>query len=83
MNYDNIHQAIDVMTAWASGDPNRCAFPLSRITEYVRDGELVSLLLGSINLSALLLIELEAGAGKPAQLLLQELAERLVNYDLQ
>ena len=70
------------MTAWTSGDPDSCAFPLSRIAAYVQDGELISLLIGAFNLSGLLLVELEKGAGKSGQTLLQELAERLVHYDV-
>lgn len=83
---DNTRRAIDVMTEWATGNPNDTAAANQRVLAHVTeaadeggaDGEM-KLLMGLLNLAGTLLVRLEAETGKSMQWHLQDIALKLAN----
>ncbi|CAA0120956.1 Uncharacterised protein [Mycolicibacterium vanbaalenii] len=81
---DNTRRAIDVMTEWATGNPDDTAASNQRVLAYVTeaadeggaDGEM-KLLFGLLNLAGTLLVRLEAETGKSMQWHLQDIALKL------
>lgn len=79
--YDNTRKAIDVMTAWATDNPNETDFSMERLREYVSegpDGE-AELMLGLVNLAGYVLIRLEVASGQTMQWHLQDIARKLIH----
>ncbi|SLL18482.1 hypothetical protein [Mycobacteroides abscessus] len=79
--YDDVYRAIDVMTAWATDDPNGTDFSQERVLQYVTDspdGE-TRLLFGLMSLAGYLLVRLEESSGKTMQWHLQDIAKRLID----
>ncbi|TPW98031.1 hypothetical protein [Mycolicibacterium fortuitum] len=80
---DNLRRAIDVMTAWATGDQDDTSFSGERLLEYIaegpdedgHDGEM-KLLYGLLNLAGTLLVRLEATTGETMQWHLQDIARK-------
>ena len=75
---DNLRRAIDVMTAWATDNPDTTDFSKDRVLKYVAegpDGE-VRLMAGMISLAGYLLVRLEEASGKPMQWHLQDIARK-------
>lgn len=77
--YDNTRKAIDVMTAWATDNPDSTEFSGQRVVEYVHDGAEAELLMGLINLAGNLLVKLEASTGKSMQWHLQDIAQKIAD----
>lgn len=79
--YDYVRRAIDVMTAWATDDPDGGTFTKERLREYISeepDGE-GKLMIGLVSLSGYLLTRLEGETGKPMQSHLQEIARKIAD----
>ncbi|WP_301122174.1 hypothetical protein [Mycolicibacterium fortuitum] len=80
---DNTRRAIDVMTEWATGNPDDTAASGERLKEYVSepadengvDGEM-KLMYGLLNLAGILLVRLESETSKSMQWHLQDIAKR-------
>ena len=78
---DLMRRAIDVMTEWATGNPDDTTESGERLQEYLQegadengaDGEM-KLLFGLLNLSGQLLVRLEKETGKSMQWHLQDIA---------
>lgn len=72
---DWTRRAIDVMTAWAAapGDSRMAAKRVGAYEGEEPDG-LMKLTVGFVNLSAMLLVELESLSGSPMTTILQEIA---------
>ena len=80
-SYENMRKAIDVMTAWATDDPNSTKFSVERAASYASeapDGE-TQLLIGLINLSGNLLVRLEHETNKSMQWHLQDIAAKTLD----
>lgn len=79
--YDNLRRAIDVMTAWATDEPNSAKFSGERLGEYVGegpDGEM-QLMFGLVSLAGYLLVRLEERTGVSMQSHLQDIALRTLS----
>jgi hypothetical protein len=79
--YENVRKAIDVMTAWATDNPNETGFSMDRLTEYVSEGpeSEAGLMMGLISFAGYALTKLEKESGKPMQWHIQDIALRLAN----
>jgi hypothetical protein len=77
--YDNLRKAIDVMTAWATDNPDSTDFSIERVLEYVREGGEVDLMKGLISLAGNLLVKLEANTDKSMQWHLQDIARKIAD----
>ncbi|ALI24933.1 hypothetical protein [Mycolicibacterium fortuitum] len=80
---DTLRRAIDVMTAWATDNPDDTSFSGDRFMEYVSegpdengvDGEM-KLMVGLQNLAGQLLVRLEQETGRSMQWHLQDIARK-------
>jgi hypothetical protein len=73
---DWTRRAIDVMTAWSADRPGNSHFAAKRVAAYSDEPDgAMKLTVGFINLTAMLLVELESLSGSDMSTILQDVAK--------